>query len=161
MRKTLSVLVVLGLVFGAFALPAEAKKKKKKQPRIERVVEIDYQAPGLGVSTPGPGGGICPFADPTTQECIEIAPALEERYIKVEIDDATGMSVAGYISQGDTDGDGIGDLYGDFCGAHEEPIALQAVGAPVRISFYNGTCADGTPSVATTGTITVTFSNKP
>ncbi|MDQ3914715.1 MAG: hypothetical protein M3323_05190 [Actinomycetota bacterium] len=161
MKKAIVVALTAGLVAGAFAGPADAGKKKKKIVRIERVVEVDYSAPGIGVATPQASGGICPFADPTTQECIEIPLQLGEKYIKVEIADAAGQKVAGYISQGDTDGDGIGNLYGDFCGAHPEPIELQSSSAPVRVSFYNGAKADCAPSIATTGSITVTFSNLP
>lgn len=164
MRKALAVALSLGLLAGAFAMPAEAaKKKKKKKPvKVERVVEVAYSAPGLGVSGPDgtASGGLCPFADPTTQECIEIPVELGEKYVSVELTDTTGQMVAGYISQGDQDGDGIGDLYGEFCGAHEEPVEMLAV-APLRVSFYNGACADGTPSIVTAGTIKVTFSNMP
>ncbi|MEA2432832.1 MAG: hypothetical protein QOG54_289 [Actinomycetota bacterium] len=158
MKKMMITALVIGLIAGAMLAPAEAKKKAK---RTERSVEVTYQAPGIGATTPGPSAGVCPFADPTTQECIEIAPELGEKYIKVEIADATGQKVAGYISQGDVDGDGISDLYGDFCGGHEAPIKMASPGALVRISFYAGAKTDCAPSTPTTGTITVTFSNLP
>ncbi|HEV2756006.1 MAG TPA: hypothetical protein VG318_09555 [Actinomycetota bacterium] len=161
MKKAIVVALTAGLVAGAFVGPADAGKKKKKIVRVERVVEVEYTAPGAGVTTPAASGGICPFADPTTQECIEIPLQLGEAYIQVSIADAAGQTVAGYISQGDTDGDGIGNLYGDFCGAHPEPIELQSASAPVRISFYNGASSTDCPSLATTGTITATFSNLP
>ena len=165
MKKTLTVVLMLALIAGAFAAaPAQAKKKKKKAPvRTERVVEIEYVMGGIGISSPAASGGICPMTEPGSGECIEV-PVLSaaEKYIKVEIADALPTTIAGFISQGDTDGDGIGDLYGDFCGGHEAPIALEGAGAPVRISFYAGTCADGSGvSFPTTGTITVTFSNMP
>lgn len=161
MKKIIAIALSLGMLAGAYALPAEAKKKKKKKPvRIERVVDLEYSTPGIGVTTPVAGGGLCPFADPTTQTCIEIPLQAGETYIKVELTDATGLPVMGYISQGDTDGDGIGNLYGDFCGGHEEPIPMEST-APVRISFYNGVNPDCAPSAATTGTIKVTLSNMP
>lgn len=160
MKKAIVVALTAGLVAGAFVGPADAGKKKKVK-RVERVVEVDYAAPGIGVTTPAAAGGICPFADPTSQECIEIPLQLGEKYVKIEIADAAGQKVAGYISQGDTDGDSISDLYGDFCGGHPEPIALQSSSAPVRVSFYNGAKTDCAPSLATTGTITATFSNLP
>jgi hypothetical protein len=161
MKKAIVVAITAGLIAGAFVGPADAGKKKKKPVRVERVVEVDYAAPGIGVTTPAAAGGICPFADPTTQQCIEIPLQVGEAYVKIEIADAAGQTVAGYISQGDVDGDGISDLYGDFCGAHPEPIELMSASAPVRVSFYNGATADCAPSLATTGTITATFSNLP
>lgn len=160
MKKAIVVAVSVGLLAGALVGPADAKKKKKVV-RVERTVEVEYQAPGAGVATPGPSGGVCPFADPTTQECIEIPLQVGELYVKVAIQDAAGQKVIGYISQGDTTGDGISDFYGTFCGAHPEPIELQSTSAPVRINFYNGANANCAPSIVTTGTITVTFSNLP
>ena len=161
MKKTVVLVLALALIAGSLAAPALAKKKKKKPVRVERVVELDYSAPGIGATVAGSGGGICPFADPTTQECIEVPLQVGEAYVKVELVDATGQKVSGSLSQGDTDGDGIGNLYGQFCGAHEAPIKMESTTVPLRISFYNGTCDDGTPAPATTGTITVTFSNLP
>lgn len=161
MKKTLTIVLMLALVAGAFAAaPAQAKKKAV---RTERVVEIEYVMGGIGISSPAASAGVCPMTEPGSGECIEVPIlSLKEKYIKVEIADALPTTIAGFISQGDTDGDGISDLYGDFCGAHEAPIALEGAGAPVRISFYPGTCADGSGvSFPTTGTITVTFSNMP
>ncbi len=157
MKKSLVVMIMVGLIAGAFAAaPADAKKKKKAKPRT---VSVEYAAPGIGATVLGAGGGFCPFADPTNFECIEVAPAAGEKFVKVEITDATGGAVAGFISQGDIDGDGVGDGYGEYCRGHANPIPLQAA-APVRVSFYPGTCEDGTPSTPTTGTIKITFYKK-
>lgn len=160
MKRSVSILLVLGLVFAAFAgVPAQAKKAK----RTERVVEISYTMGGIGVSSPAASGGVCPMTEPGSGECIEVPViSAKEKYVKVEIVDALPTTIAGFISQGDVDGDGISDLYGDFCGGHPEAIPLEGGTAPVRISFYPGTCQDGSGvSFPTTGTITVTFSNMP
>lgn len=164
MKKSLIVLLAMALVAGALSAPALAgkKKKKKKIVRTERVVEIEYAGIAPGVATPAASGGICPSASPDQAgTCIEV-PLLsaDEAFVKVEIQDATGLSSPGFISQGDLDGDGIGDLYGEFCGAHEEAVPLVNSN-PVRVSYYTGTCSDGTPGLATTGTIIVTISNLP
>ncbi len=164
MKKTLGLLLILALVAGALSAPAGAKKKKKRKApqRIERVVEIAYSGVAPGVASPVASGGICPPPSPDQiGTCIE-TPVLDasETFVKVEIQDASGLMAPGFISQGDLDGDGIGDLYGPFCGAHEAPVALENT-SPVRVSFYTGTCADGTPGTTTMGTIIVTFSNMP
>ena len=164
MKKAITVALTIGLVAASLAMPAEAAKVKKKKPvkKVTRVVEIPYTGGGVGVSTPGPSGGVCPFTEPGSAECIEIAPAPNERYISIEIKDALPTTVAGFISQGDVDGDGINDLYGDFCGAHTEPVELQGGAALVRVSFYPGVCSNaGGVSLPTTGTIVATFSNLP
>ena len=163
MKKTLSTLVILGLIFGAFmATPAEAKKKKKKAKKTERVVEIDYTLGNLGVASPAFTGGVC-FVDPTMPaSCKEVPVTASEKYIKVEVKDATGTSVPGFISQGDTDGDGINDGYGEFCGSHDAPVQLTAPGTPVGVSMYPGICADASGGgIPTSGTLVVTLSNMP
>lgn len=166
MKKSLVVLLVLGLVFGSLLGTAEAKKKKKKVKvpvRVERTVEITYNGPNIGVSSPAATGGLCQLDTTSPGDCVETPTSAEDMYVKIEIQDASGQSVAGSISQGDTDGDGVSDIYGQFCGSTgDTPLALTAPGAPLRVTVYSGTCADGsTPSVMTTGKIIITFSNLP
>jgi hypothetical protein len=164
MKRTIVVALTVGLIASVFAIaPAEAKKKKKKAKpvRVERIVEIPYTLGGLGAATPVRTGGVC-FTDPTMPaSCKEVPLQAGETYIKVEVADSTGTTVPGFISQGDTDGDGISDGYGEFCGAHAEPVALTDAAAPVGISMYPGTCTTPSGGIPTTGTITVTLSNMP
>ena len=166
MKKAIVTALVVGLVAGAMALPAEAgKKKKKKKPvRVEQVVEVPYTGGELGVNTPGPSGGIC-LNGADVFACKEIIPpAGNFPYIKIEIKDATGLTVGGFLAQQDSDGDGFQDGYGTFCGAHTESVPLEVPGAVVGISLYPGACDNaGTPapSTPTTGTIVATFSNLP
>ena len=163
MKKTLMVALALSLVAGALAMPAQAKKKKKKPVRVEQIVEIPYQGGNAGVATPAYTGGAC-LVDPTQPfSCKSAIPeSIDFKYVKVEVADASGQKAGGFISQGDTDGDGISDGYGQFCGGHAEPVEMTAPGSPVDISLYAGVCSDASgPSVVTTGTITVTFSNLP
>ena len=160
MKKPIIAVLILGLVATVAVVPAQAKKKPK---RVERIVEIPYTLGGIGVSSPAASGGVCPMTEPGSGTCIEVpVESVSEKYVKVVIEDTIPTTIAGFISQGDTDGDGISNLYGDFCGGHEAPIPLEGGTAPVRISFYPGVCANaGGVSLPTTGTITVTFSNLP
>lgn len=164
MKKAVVVALTAGLMAGAIVGPAEAGKKKPRVPKpvvkVERVVEVDYQLTGIGVATPARTLGVCPFADASAQKCVEVFPEAGEKYVKIEVKDATGQKQYGFISQGDVDGDGISDGYGTFCGAHTEPVELAAQAA-VRVSFYPGATADCAPSIATTGTVVYTFSNLP
>ena len=154
MKKSLVIFLVLGLAALLAAVPAQAKKKTK---RIERVVEINYDRPGIGVA---PAGGY-PTGFP--EAATEIPTSTQDRYIKIEIEDASGGSVWGFISQGDLDGNGVNDDgYANFCGSQEESQPVAAPGTPILgIYAYAGACDDGTPSTMTTGTIKVTFSNMP
>jgi hypothetical protein len=163
MRRAISVVLALGLLTGAFIGPAEAGKKKKKAApvKVERVVEYPYTGPGIGASTLVAAAGYC-YPEPTA--CAVFAPEPGEKYIKIEVTDATGTTIAGSINQGDLDGDGIGDLYGEFCGAHEEPLELLNAEATFQLSMYSGTCygtATPSPSVMTQGVVKITFSNLP
>lgn len=161
MKKAFALAITAALIGGALVAPAGAAKKKKKVVRTERVVEVAYETPGIGVATPARTGGVCPFADAQAQQCVEVFPEAGEKYVKVEVKDATGQKAYGFISQGDVDGDGISDGYGTFCGAHEAPVELAAPGAAVRVSFYPGATTGCAPSIATTGTVVYTFSNLP
>ena len=160
MKKSVVVMLILGLVASFAVAPAQAKKKKVK--RTERVVEIPYQLGGIGVSSPAATGGVC-FTDPTMPASCKEVPLQEgETHIKIEITDATGTTVPGSMNQGDIDGDGFQDIYSQFCGSHPEPIELQDPFAPVSISMYPGVCGDASGAgIPTVGTITVTLSNAP
>ena len=159
MKKVLGVALIVGLLATAFVMPAEAGKKKAKP----RKVEATY-GPMVGFAAGGMAGGFCMFnygADFADNPCVEFVPKASEKYVKVSVTDATGTKVFGFISQGDVDGDGVGDGYGTFCGAHKRAEALQGGATPVRVSFYPGACEDGSPSLPTTGKVTVLFSAKP
>ncbi|HWL66154.1 MAG TPA: hypothetical protein VNP73_09295 [Actinomycetota bacterium] len=160
--KRLIVLTLVAAIAAAFvAVPADAKKKMKKAPK-PRVVEVPYQGGGIGIASPVYTIGACPMTSPGSLECIEIPPMPGEKYVKVEVKDAVPLTPAGFISQGDVDGDGIADGYGEFCGAHAEPVFLEGGMTPVRVSFYPGVCSNaGGASFPTTGTIVATFSTTP
>lgn len=163
MKRSIVVLLILGLVASFAVAPAQAKKKKKKKnARVERVVEVPYTFGGLGVATPVRTGGVC-FTDETMPfGCKTVPVQAGERFVKIEVKDSSGTTVPGFISQGDVDGDGISDGYGQFCGAHAKAVALNDESTPVGISMYPGTCSDVSGGgIPTTGTIVATFSNLP
>lgn len=161
MKKALTLLLIVGLITTSLMAPAAFAKKKKKKPppepvRIERVVEFKYDHPGIGAA---PVGGY----PATFPDSMEIPLGENDLYMKVEVIDASGQKVWGFISQGDLDGNGVNDDgYADFCGAHETAVPVAAPGQPIiGIYAYSGACDDGTPSVMTSGTIKFTLSNMP
>lgn len=159
MKKSIVLLLILSLVASFAVAPAQAKKKKKKKKnvRVERVVEINYDHPSIGVA---PLGGY-PVGFP--EGASEIPTTLDDQYIKIEVEDSSGQKVWGFISQGDLDGNGVNDDgYAQFCGSHEDTQPLAAPGTPILgIYAYSGACDSGEPSIMTTGTIKITFSNMP
>lgn len=160
MRKAIAVALSLGLLAGAMAMPADAaKKKKKKKPvKVERVVELAYQCP-CGPSTPVASQGF--WLAGGTFGGGPVATGAEEKYVNVEVTDQTGQTVFVALGQ-DTDGDGLSETdIGDVCGATEEPLEVAAPGNELSAFVHVGTCPDGTPSIATGGTVKLTFSNLP
>lgn len=159
MKRTIAVALALGLLVGAFAMPAEAgkKKKKRKPKRVERVVEWDYVCPCPGVIQLGSLAGTNIGGGP-------LAPGLGETYVKITSADTSGLPVLVSINQ-DLDGDGGNNLVADFCAHPEAPEDQEAVeineGLEMRLFIATGTCEDGSPSIPLGGTLTVTLSNLP
>lgn len=157
MRRAIVVLLAVSLAAAALAAPAEARKRKRKPKpkRVERTVESSYQAPAIG--TPETGG-VCLRP---TNSCGDIPTGAEERFVLVEITDASGTAVAFSLGQ-DTDPNTLGtesDL-GVFCGTTGEAIAIEP-GFPLIVfpwALGGATCPG---SVATQGTIKATLSNLP
>lgn len=158
MKKSIVLVLALALIAGSFAAPAAAKKKKKKKApvRVERVVETVYDLAALGVGDPV-GSGACPAA---TNSCGRAATGLDEKFVKVEITDATGLPVSFNLGQ-DTDPDTLGTEHqlGRFCGTTgDEPIEIVP-GAEILVFPWAVGPACG--SVGTTGTVSFTISNLP
>lgn len=154
MNKKMIALVTCALAFSALPGIGHSAPAKK-----ERVVEITYIGGGAGIAINGSGGGFCPInvLDPE-DVCVAVQPKSSERYVKVEFLDAAGQKVTGDLVQGGADADSY-EYFGEFCGAHKKPVALVSSYQPLQINYYNGSCSSGEPSIVTTGTIRVTFSN--
>jgi hypothetical protein len=155
MKKTIVTLVTVGLVAGAFALPADAKKKKKKPVRVERVATGTYQAPQLVII------GTCAQTDAIG--CVTFMAAPTEKYLKVTITDAAGLPVSASISQDQVPDTGVATddfTVATVCGAMEEAVEFDP-------SYELHVWIDNTPNpncpgaVATQGTVEIAFSNMP
>ncbi|MGH2807466.1 MAG: hypothetical protein ACRDKT_09330 [Actinomycetota bacterium] len=152
MKRSFGIVLAFALALTAFGAPATAKKKPKK---TTRVAESNYEAPAIGIAPPGTGVCFRP-----TNSCGDIATGATEKYLKVEIVDATGLPVAFSLGQ-DTDPDTFGtekDL-GQFCGnTGKKAIAIEPGLAIVVFPWAVGVeCG----SIATQGTVTATLSNLP
>lgn len=150
MKRAWTILMVLGLVGSAMAVPAEAKKKAKK-PTV-RIVEATYDQPALGIG--GVAGG-CPAG-----ACPTIPTAVNETYAMVFIED--DVSPSGYVDFSyDTDGDGFQNPGSGptVCGSTPEPVAVEAATAYTAWPWTVGEGCQG--SASTSGTIKVLLSSDP
>lgn len=149
MRKTLSLLLTASVVLGAFAAPAaEAKKKKKK--KINRTATATYDTPAIGV---GGVAGVCSGAN----GCAAFPAAPGEKFIQVEVTDASGTPVYGRIAQ-DLDGDNQADTAVAFCGKSDKVVIEP--GAAINVFIYaNGALPAPCAGVGTNGTVKATFTN--
>ncbi len=90
-----------------------------------------------------------------------------ERYVSVRLVDENEGAVGGVVTQWVIDqwygepnngaGTGHAVTYVRFCNKTKEPVRLKPK-IEVEIIVHAGTCADGTPSTPTSGTITAEFS---
>lgn len=150
MRRATTILLVMGLVGGAMAMPADAAKKKKKA--TVRVVEGQYTQPAVGV---GGIGGACPAG-----ACPTFATMTNETYAIIVIED--DVSPSGYVSFNyDTDGDGFQNPGSgpDVCGSTPEPVAMEPGTAYTAWPWAVGVACQG--SAATTGNIKMLLSSDP
>lgn len=151
MKRSLIVFMAAGLIAGSVAT-AEAKKKPQ---RTTRTVQASYDSPVLGIyarcGEPGVG-------------CTSFSGGPNERFITAKVEDAHGLPVYVLIRSAASGAFGEGTkTYGEFCGETTEPIEVPPGG---KFEFMVGSAASVylagcEPGVATTGTITATFSNLP
>lgn len=164
MKKSIIVVLVLGLIAGGLlAAPAQAKKRKRPPAPVVRTFELPYQCPcgpswGRQAGPAGTGVGFWllggTFGGGTA------ATGSQDKFVKVEVVDQSGQAVLVSLGQ-DADGDSLSELdAGSACGTSEEPIAIPAPGSELSVFVYDGFCNDGTtPSIATSGVVKLTFSN--
>ena len=148
MKRTITTLLVLGLVAGSLAAPAAAKKKKKPK-RVERTLEVRYDQPAIG--SPGVGGV-------TIQP--GIATGTNEVFLAVEqTDDVSPLPFVRLAW--DSDGDGENDTGVTVCGGKtEEPIPIPG-GTELSVFPYIAPGPQCPTGFNTAGTIKFTFSNLP
>ncbi len=123
-------------------------------PRTERADDANYTVANSGVAT----SGQATCNNGQEGACFEFEAQDDERYVTVDIRDASGAPVYAWVQQ-NTDGDPQSDGgWTSFCGSTSHPIPIEP-GAVVRVMLDAGSCG-GTDSNPTSGTIFVTFTNR-
>lgn len=154
MKRFLIAFMVLGMMFGAVAT-AEAKKRPT---RAVRAYSGTYATPFVPFNA-----GCSPTAG---RGCVTVDTRSTESSLTAKVTDSHGLPVFVQVWE-NTDGDGMEDvLHGAFCGETTEPISFPP-GA--ELHFWVGfTYSYGSPYercpgglIATTGTVSVSLSNRP
>ncbi|HVF53741.1 MAG TPA: hypothetical protein VNC78_09070 [Actinomycetota bacterium] len=132
--------------------------------RVERTKKTGYGV--IPAGTPGmppPSCSVVRGWRPSSPNCVRLATKKGERYISVEIEDRSGLPVAGYIwvkpprVMQDYVG-GFNDLH-PFCGATSSPVPIRG-GRPVMVYVNVGepfVALHCHPGLATIGTVSATF----
>ena len=142
MKRILVVVLTLGLIVGAVAVPASAGKKKKP-----RVVEADYFAPAYFQWTPDGEHNIGGVSFPTSAT---------EKSVSIEIEDMLGQPVSAAAGQ-DPEGDGQVATT-NFCGSIDD-LPIEG-GLDVTVFVFVGPCTSPPgPGFATQGTVIATISS--
>ena len=82
----------------------------------------------------------------------------KEKYVSVTVMDEFAEDVRAVVGQ-DVDGDGVENKIAEICTTSSAPIKITP-GVPVTVWTQEGTCADGTLSTPTFGTIEAMFMTK-
>jgi hypothetical protein len=152
MKRSLILFMILGLIAGSVAT-AEAKKRPR---RVERTVEAGYTQRLLDDPYCWRPGG----------SCVRIEPRKGEAFFTATAVDALGQPVLVSAWGPET---GVGTerfYYGSFCGETDEPIAFfPGFDVDLRVELPGGNLSPSVvadcPMFGTTGTISVTLSNRP
>jgi hypothetical protein len=151
MKRSLIVFMVVGLVAGS-VMTAEAKGNKRPT-RVERTVEGSYgpyPSPVTGCNEPL-----------GTFSCMVVATRWTESFYTAKVTDTHGQPVLFSVWSDYGDGEGV------FCGETPEPIAFSPhaqlhfhVAEPTWITSGHALECPAN-RIKTTGTISVTLSNRP
>jgi hypothetical protein len=142
-RRGMAVLLAGVLMQSAVAGASPAGKQRVETisygPNPTRLIVADH-----GMFTASPGVSIT---------SVEVYPKAGERWVSVTATDDSGLPVRVEVAQG---GDRV---IGRFCGGPHDPVRVKPL-YMVELIMFSGTCQSG-PSVATTGTLEVTFLRRP
>ena len=153
MKRTGLVCLAFALLAGTLVAPADAAKRNGKKITREAVETYDY--PVFGPASAGTGAcAPCHPYIPTTSQ---------ERYVTVTVEDANSSApVAFSIREVAEDGSRHAvEGGGPFCGSTgEQPVEIKpGLRIFVAVFAYGADICPG--GIATTGTVTATFSNVP
>jgi hypothetical protein len=147
-NKALQILTG-GLALTMLVVPAAQAGRRKPQVKTTRTVSYQYNAPA---GAAGPAGTAQMCVD--NNGCYSFGPERGEKYLTLEITDATGTPAPFLVSTGD----GTSAATRVYCGKTDAPVWLNA--GPVQVTVGAASPPD-CAGAGTTGTISGVFSNLP
>src|SRR5687767_4687325 len=137
------VLLVVAFTGGASARATEA-----------RAETLSYEDPAIGVSFPQYTMETC-FSG-----CLVFDVMAGERFATVQADDLVGPDVALAVFAWDGGVDDPRFIGREFCTETDRPFRLPCWTRKLWVEVLIGPCSDGTPAMATRGSVTATFSES-
>ena len=147
MRKFSIMAITIALVLGAILAPVAGAARKAKKVKTTRTETADYTTSGsaaapIGVAT------VCA----QSQGCLTFVAQSKEEYVTFTVTDATGTPAPFLVSLD-------GATTSTYCGATDRPVWLNRA---TEIEVLIATVAvPDCPGVATSGSLSATFSNLP
>lgn len=141
MRRYISVVVAISLLVAA-ASPALAAKSRSVTER--------YDKPAAGVRVGSARTGVWYYDCLEGTGCVHVPVRPGELTADIEVDDDAGTPVQVKVFAY------MGEELAEFCTFSDESIPLDGV-SELLIMVINGECANGQPSVVTSGDVNVTL----
>lgn len=146
-QAAMVVVIALALVAPAAARPAPGPRQ----------VEDTYQTPSVAIQAPtGQSAYACSTRDMNGHSnvgCLTFSTRYGERYVDIEITDASGLPVPAWVGH-----EGVPGVGGEICGVTEKPIRIVP-GLTLDVWIYPTIVDPLCPGTGTTGTVRAVFSS--
>lgn len=151
MKRASAIVLMASLLAMSNTSVVEAGKRESAK-RKERTVEAVYLSPAPAVALMGEFSGACAHGEGIG--CVRFETRPKEKFARVKIEDALGLPVHGFITTADGQ-----TILADFCGETAKSVLLTDIS--IQVWVIEGPCSDGTPAIASQGTVSATLSNLP
>lgn len=156
-------LMLAALVMVLAAVPAAAGPRSRRS----GIQTATYSSPaGVWAFSGNLGAGVLTTDCSAGQGCVQFAVPTGASSVVVEVTDSSGLQPVALVS-GVTEEGGL-----ETCQSNTGPLTIAPTSTPeeeaagddpvmISVTLASGICSDGTPALATSGTVTATFTNEP
>lgn len=136
-----------------YSLREQPNAQTVSRPVGARTATHEYTLPSASTAAPVRFYGLC--WGPLEVGCVGFDVG-GERFVDIQIEDAGGTAVAAVVGQYLEPSEGW--LETSICTSTTEPLRLHRDTSWISVEIVMGPCSDGTPTLATRGMVTATFS---